>query len=124
MNTDHKYELTFVTVDFPFKHENDYLDADDFDSHRSAFEGDSVADSLLNGLQCFGYINKKSYIDAGMGMDFDSIIHFTGLDNTKLGNNGDEKDFILFIEDENGSIIFEDEKGLSEWKATFRITEH
>lgn len=121
MNTNYKYELTFVTVDFPFGHENDYLDIDDFDSHRSVFEGDNMSDALLNGLQLFGYINKKNYMDASMSMDFDSIIHFIGLDDTKLGNNGDEKDFILFIEDERGNIVFEDERGFSEWKSSFRI---
>ena len=47
------YEVTFVTFDFP-EDPNAYHDLDDFDYHRSTFQGENIVDALLNGLEAFG----------------------------------------------------------------------
>lgn len=115
-------DLIFVYYEFPWDYDpSTPMDLDDFNLCRASFSGDSVADSLLRGLSSFGYVNYDNYIKSNMEMDVDAILHFTGLDESKSGINGDEHDFIAYIIDMSDNYIFEDERGLSEWKATFRM---
>ena len=115
-------DVTFVYYDFPYDYDkNTPMDLDDFDSHRASFSGNSTADALLRGLSSFGYVDYEKYIrnNDDNELIIEDILDFVDLKDGCV--NGDEKDFIAYIEDELGGYIFEDERGLSKWKATFRI---
>ena len=114
-------DISVTYYDFPeFFDGSTPMDVEDFDIHTVSFSGDNLEDALLHALESFGYLNRESYIKSGLEMKVDAIIHAAGLDERYNGINGDEKDFILYIQDDLGRYIFDDEKNASDWKATFR----
>lgn len=115
-------DIAFVYYDYPWDYDrNTPLEEEDFDTHRVSFSGDTTADALLRGLDSLGYVDREKYLQTYEDSENDMEVNAI-LDNVSLlnqGVNGDEKDFIVYIEDDMGQYIFDDEQNAEKWKAQF-----